>query len=243
MAAILGGLAVAGEKFEVGRLLKLSINDARDIPSINTAYADDVRIVHASAGVRRVAALAYMLMWSWNEHVRSAELLGEERTRQVTLIFDEIESHLHPRWQRSILKSVLAIMSTLHAEASVQLIAATHSPLVLASAEPLFDAAGDAWFDLDLDRAKGLVALRRRDFVRHGDVSNWLTSEAFDLKDARSLEAEAAIEQARALLRAARPTIAHARRVDAALRSAALPDLDPFWVRWSAFLDRLEGKP
>ena len=131
----------------------------------------------------------------------------------------------------------------MHLLAAIQLIAATHSPLVLASAEPIFDEISDAWFDLDLDRASGRVELRRRPFVHHGDVSNWLTSEAFDLKEARSLEAEDALEQARSLLRADQPTLEQARAIDDKLRAAGLSGIDPFWVRWSAFVDRLEGRP
>jgi hypothetical protein len=243
MTSILESLAPPGESIEVGPLLRLSVNDARDIPSIKTPYADAVRIVHASAGMRRIMGLAYMLMWSWDEHLRNADLQGLEPTNQVTMLFDEIESHLHPRWQRSILISLLQIAELLHENAKVQLIAATHSPLVLASAEPFFDEARDAWFDLDLDRATGLVELRRRPFVHHGDVSNWLTSEAFDLKEARSREAEEALEQARALLRAEAPSLDQARAIDTKLRAAGLSGIDPFWVRWSAFVDRLEGKP
>ena len=242
MAVILKHLAHPGEPLEVGPLLRLSVNDARDIPSIKTPNGDPVRIVHASAGVRRIMGLAYMLMWSWDEHTRNADLQGLGWANHVTILFDEIESHLHPRWQRSILQSVLAVTTVLHSHAKVQLIAATHSPLVLASAEPLFDDATDAWFDLDLDRKSGLVELRQRPFVHHGDVSNWLTSEAFDLKDARSREAETAIEHARALLRSKRPTLARARAIDGELRAAGLSGIDPFWVRWSAFVDRLAGK-
>lgn len=129
-----------------------------------------------------------------------------------------------------------------HRGAKLQLIAATHSPLVLASAEPFFDETKDTWFDLDLDRPSGVVELRHRAFVRHGDVSNWLTSEAFDLKEARSREAEDAIERARALLRSKRPALAQARTIDDQLRKAGLPDIDPFWVRWSAFVDKLAGQ-
>lgn len=241
MAEILGRLAPKGEAIDVGPLLRLSVNDVRDIPSIQTPYSQAVPILHASSGIRRVAGLAYMLMWSWNEHVRAAEQLGEERTQQVVMLFDEIESHLHPRWQRSILSSVLHIAETLHDKATVQLFAATHSPLVLASAEPMFDSAQDAWFDLDLDRGASCVQLRRREFVRHGDASNWLTSEAFDLKSARSLEAESAIEKARALLREAHPAPERARAVDEELRRAGLPDIDPFWVRWGKFMESSGG--
>ncbi len=113
------------------------------------------------------------------------QLLGERPTSQVVMLIDEVESHLHPRWQRTILRSLLSLMKDLHEEATMQLVTATHSPLIPASAEPFFDASQDAWFDLDLVAGEGgerVVQLTRRDFVRRGDVSSWLTSEAFDLR-------------------------------------------------------------
>ncbi len=63
--------------------------------------------------------------------------------------------------------------------AALQLIAATHSPLVMASAEPLFNAELDAWFDLDMEEKS--VVLTHRPFAKHGDAEGWLMSEAFDL--------------------------------------------------------------
>jgi hypothetical protein len=137
---------------------------------------------------------------------------------------------------------VLQVANVLHQQAEVQLITGTHSPLILASAEPMFDRNLDAWFDLDLERKDGAqtVALRRREFFSHGDVSNWLTSEAFDLKAARSEESEAAIEAARELLRRATPPSPNeVLRIDEALHRAALSDIDPFWIRWGSFMERL----
>jgi hypothetical protein len=235
-------LAAPGEKIRMGPLQRLDVNDTRDIPSINTAYSEGVRVVHASAGMRRIMGLAYMLLWSYDEHTRSAALLGDKPTHQVTMIFDELESHLHPRWQRSILRSVLDVAKLLHKQATVQLIAVTHSPMVLASAEPYFDDAQDAWFDLDLERDSGIVALRRRPFVRHGDASRWLTSQAFDLEEARSIPAEDAIREARAFAKRSRRTLAEAKAIDAKLRKAGLPDIDPFWVRWSFMMDELKER-
>lgn len=229
----------ADDALSVGPLVRLSVDDARDIPSINTAYAQRVPVVHASSGVRRVLGLAYMLLWSWNEHQLAAQQLGEDPTGQVVLLFDEIESHLHPRWQRSILKALLSVAEWLHEDAEVQLITATHSPLVLASAEPLFDDTRDAWFDLDLE--EGAVVLRKRDFVRHGDVSNWLTSNAFDLRTARSQEAEAAITNAQALLQQEAAPLRALRAADAELRKV-LSSIDPFWVRWSAYLEERRAR-
>lgn len=231
MADVLAKLSPEAEALEVGPIVRLSLDDVRDIPSIRTAYATAVPILHASSGVRRAAGLAYILLWSWNEHCIAAEQLGEERTSQVVVLFDEMESHLHPRWQRSILGSVLHIAESLHHGASVQLVTATHSPLILASAEPAFDPEQDAWFDLDLDRAAGVVRLMRRRFVRHGNVDRWLTSEAFDLRSARSREAEDVLERAAVALSDESFGREQAAALDAELRTV-LGDADPFWVSW-----------
>lgn len=236
----------ASERLTPGSLTRISLNDARDIPTVRMGHGPPIPILHASSGVRRIVALAYILVWSYHEHVLSTQLIGEPATSQVILLVDEIESHLHPRWQRTILSSLLHLATSLHDQAKIQLLTATHSPLILASAEPLFDRAQDAWFDLDWERTgdEVLARLRHREFFPRGDVSNWLTSEAFDLRSARSLVAEQAIERARELLRRpGEPTLAEAREVDHQLRQAALPDIDPFWVRWSALVAKLEGKP
>ena len=136
---------------------------------------------------------------------------------------------MHPRWQRSVIPSLLEVMQQLAAEAKVQLIAVTHSPLVMASVEPGFDADTDKWFDLDLEQ--GEVVLRDRPFVRQGDASRWLTSEAFDLGSARSLEAEETLEQAAKILSEEVIDTQLAKALDARLRNL-LGDTDPFWMRW-----------
>ena len=178
MREVLIGLSPSqkdGDRLEPGPLVRMSVNDTRDIPSIQSGYAKAIPILHASSGVRRIVALAYMLQWSWNEHRLAAQQLGESPAVQVILLIDALESHLHPRWQRSILGSLLRLASLLHRNAKIQLITATHSPLVLASAEPTFDSTMDAWFDFDLDHTSNgeRVLLKKREFVRQGDVSNW----------------------------------------------------------------------
>lgn len=175
----------ASEKLEPGSLTRISLDDVRDIPTIRMPYQQDVAVVHASSGMRRIMALAYFLVWAWEEHKQAAKQLGEPAAKQITFLIDEIESHLHPSWQRSIVPALLSVMEKLTKSAEVQLITATHSPLIMASVEPLFDAQQDAWFDLDFERKK--VILRRRDFEKHGDVATWLVSEAFDLKSGRPI--------------------------------------------------------
>ncbi len=233
----------AAEQLAPGDLTKLSVDDARWIPTLRMPYGIDVPVLYASAAMRRIVALVYLLVWSWQEHVRAAALLDEKPTAQVTFLIDELESHLHPRWQRTIVRSLLQVMKALAGKAAVQIIGATHSPLLLASLEPIFEPEEDAWFDLDLERRNGSsqVLLRKREFVRLGEVSDWLTSEAFDLKIARSLEAEEAMDSAfRLLARQEEASAEEVRAVDESLRTV-LPDIDRFWVRWSAFAEKHLG--
>ncbi|MBS1911238.1 MAG: ATP-binding protein [Bacteroidetes bacterium] len=222
------------EQIEPGLLTRISLDDSRDIPTLKMAYGQEVPVVHASAGMRRILALAYLLVWSWEEHVRASNLLGEPTTGQVIFLIDEIEAHLHPKWQRRIVKALLDVMKELAADATVQIVAATHSPLVLASVEPFFNSETDAWFDLDIvgsEREAPKVQLTRRPFVRHGDASGWLMSDAFDMRSARSLEAERVLDAATQAMQNPDFSRRQAQYVDRQLREV-LSDVDPFWVRW-----------
>lgn len=225
------------EKLEAGELRKLTVGDPKRYPTLRMPYGEDVPVIHASAGMRRIIALAYLLIWTWEEHLAAAGVRGEAPAREIVFLIDEIEAHLHPQWQRRIVPALLKVMDTLTGEhgSRVQLLAVTHSPLVLASAEPFFDADKDAWFDLDLDLKAGGVALRKRTFVRRGEVGNWLTSEAFDLSEPRSLEGEEAIGAALTVLEQDNPSDQAVAAADKRLRAAGLPDIDPFWVRWDYF--------
>ena len=232
-----------GDRLEPGVPMRVSVDDARDIPSIQTSYAGAVPILHTSSGIRRVAALAYVLTWAWSEHRLAAERRGEETVHQAILLFDEVESHLHPRWQRSILKALRDAGRELLDGAELQVIASTHAPLILASAEPWFDPRQDAWFDLDLDGDPPEAKLRRRPYTPHGTPGAWLTSEAFDLAtDRGSLEAERAILRAREILRRTDASLDEVMEVHAELRGV-LPDVDRFWVRWNAFVEARGGRP
>ena len=240
MADVVGALTVQGEPWEVGPILRLSVDDAQDIPSIRTEYLDAVPIVHASSAVRRIASLAYMLVWSWSEHVRAAEQLGVPSARQVILLFDEIDAHLHPRWQRTIVPATLRIVDHLtNGTAGVQLIAATHSPLVPASLEPHFDEERDRLFHLDI--REGLVQLDEMQWAPQGDVLNWLVSDVFGLRQARSIEAERAIEAAQAFMRGdAHESPENLRQPHQIHRELerVLPGHDPFWPRWIVWRER-----
>lgn len=221
------------ERLTPGDLTRISLNDVRDIPTVRMPYGQDVPVVNASSGIRRIIALAYFLVWSWEEHRRAAQQIGEKETRQIIFLIDEVESHLHPSWQRSIIQALLKVMNRLAKSATTQLITATHSPLIMASVEPLFDATSDAWFDLDLkpQSTKGYhVVLSRRPFMHHGGATAWLTSEAFDLPGDRSIEGEQVPESAAKAMSDPGFGKEAAQKIDAQLHWV-LSDTNPFRIR------------
>ena len=224
----------AGDILVPGELTRVSIDDVRDIPTIVMGNGQQVPVIYASSGIKRILATAYLLVWTWQEHVKAAELLGLDNVYDMVFLFDEVESHLHPTWQRSIVRAMMSVVEQLSDKVHVQMITTTHSPLIMASVEPLFDPTKDAWFDLDLRKSngcQGTVVLSHRPFVRHGDASNWLTSEAFNLASARSIEAEQILESATKAMTDPGFSKTDAQRVYEQLQSV-LGDTDPFWVRW-----------
>ncbi|MBI3796338.1 MAG: ATP-binding protein [Deltaproteobacteria bacterium] len=195
-----------------------------------------IPIVYSSAGVRRIITLAYLIVWAWNEHVVAAELARSKPQRRMVVLVDEMEAHLHPRWQRAVLPAVISIEDMLASELEAQYILATHSPLVMASSETIFNSETDSLVHLDLSSA-GEVSLREVEFVKFGDVSSWLTSPVFELRHARSKEAEAAIEEAKALQLHDNPSADDVRTVSERL-VRSLAQNDKFWPRWIYFAEK-----
>lgn len=177
---------------------KVFLDDSRKFPVLRMPYGD-VAYPHWSAGVKRIVNFAYLIVWAWVEHLQAAELRHEDPTNQIIVIIDEIEAHLHPRWQRSILPAILKVVEKLKADIGVQVFSATHSPLVLASLEPHFNEQNDQFFCFDL--VKDQVTFENPPWATHGDVVAWLTSDIFGFEQARSREAEAVIEAAEAFMR------------------------------------------
>lgn len=198
-----------------------------------------VPIAIASAGIRRILALAYLLVWAWHEHRVAAELLGKEPDARLTLLIDEPETHLHPAWQRRVIPAIVEAVRVLHEEheSPTQIVMATHSPLVLASLEPFFDSARDALFHLRLE--DGNAQVDAEPWAKQGDAAQWLVSEVFGLEQARSAEAEQAIEAAEAFMRG-EDDLPHGLTTQAAindrLRQLLAPH-DPFWARWLTTTD------
>ena len=220
----------------------LDLSDRRQHPTLMLPYGR-TPVVLASAGIKRVLAVAYLLVWAWQGHRLAAQALRQAPERRIVVLFDEPETHLHPQWQRRILPSLLEALTNLATKdgtpqpMSVQLFASTHAALVLASLETRFDDARDALFHFDLVPSEGamVATVEPMRFTKFGDASRWLSSPIFELRQARSLEAEEAIDAAQRWLLGQgernRPELRTREHIDARLHEV-LGGSDPFWPRW-----------
>jgi hypothetical protein len=209
---------------------RISIEDARDIPTIVMPYGE-VPVTHASAGMRRVLALAYVLVWTWHEHLEAARLQNRAPLDELVLLIDEVDAHLHPTWQRVILPALFQVFPEIERSLRVQVIASTHAPLVLASVETLFDPDRDELLHFGLRDQR--IVVDEIPWAKQGDVTNWLVSETFGLKQARLPEGERAIEAAEAFMRGdPTPADLDTREKIHAELLRVLPGHDDFWPRW-----------
>ncbi|MEX2317829.1 MAG: AAA family ATPase [Pirellulales bacterium] len=205
--------------------------DAQEIPTLEAPYGR-VPVVLASAGAQRILTLAYVLVWTWLEHIRNSEMIKQQPQRRLALIIDEVEAHLHPRWQRVIVPGIMEVVKELWPDVAIQVHLATHSPLVMASAEPIFDKSKDDLHHLKIVEDK--VILEELSFVKRGTADAWLMSDVFGLEHARSAEAEGAIAQAIALQENDKPAQEEIRRIHRELTNLLAED-DEFWSRWRYF--------
>lgn len=215
------------EPIKVGQPTRVPL-DSREVPTVTTRYGP-VPVTHASAGVQRILALAYMLVWAWHEHITNSEMLRRQPQRRIILILDEVEAHLHPKWQRVIVPALLRAVEALSADLLPQFHIATHSALVLASLEAEFDSKQDALYHLRF--AEDEVKLDDVPFVKRGRADLWLMSDVFGLAEPRGVPAEEAIQDAVALQEADSTDAERVREVHGRLILTLAED-DDFWPRW-----------
>jgi predicted ATPase len=235
---VLGDLSPGGKDAPLtpGKSVRVPDMGVRDVPTLKMPYGE-VPLHQTSAGIRRILSLAYMIVWAWTEHKAAAQLRGRESTKRIVLLWDEVEAHLHPQWQRTILPAVVGVLERLLKAADgtqVQVIVTTHAPFVLASLETLFDEESDRLFSLEMDEA-GRVKLEKIIWAKQGDVVEWLRSPAFDMRSGYSREAERALEAAQTWLAGRRdrfpPGLGTREEIEQELKRT-LADDDPFWPRW-----------
>jgi len=213
--------------------------ESRLIPTIHHPYGE-IPIIYASASVRRIVAMAYLIVWAYHEHKEQARLIREQPQKRLVILSDEIEAHLHPQWQRTILPALISVTDDLEPNLRAQFLVTTHSPLVMASAEPLFDTDRDAIFHLDLLQrgpSRGEVILEKPEFARYGSANSWLMSDIFKLDRPYSVGAEKILKDAKKLQLKEKLTREEVRQVSERLIKY-LPAHDPFWSRWTFFAEQ-----
>ncbi|MDR0637443.1 MAG: ATP-binding protein [Spirochaetaceae bacterium] len=223
------GMLIPGEPVRM-------LGDIVDTPTITHTYGS-TPIIHAAAGIKRIITLAYLIVWAWHEHKIAAESYNVMPERRMIILLDEIEEHLHPKWQRIILPALLNVQSLLSHKLEIQYIISTHSPLILASSETLFDKRKDSLFHLEIEKDTREISLSKLDFIKHGSINAWLTSQIFGLDQPRALKVEETINLARDLQLQDNPDIKQIANVHQKLLNELSAD-DPFWPRWIYFVEK-----
>ncbi len=238
------------ERLKIGESVRVRVADVRDTPTLEMPYGP-VPVTQTAAGMRRVLGLAYLLVWAWEEHQKAAQLQKEAPTNRIVLLFDEIEAHLHPKWQRVFLPALLKVIDGLLLKGkakSVQFIVTTHAPLVLGSVESTWDETKDQLYDFDLIKGadgKPMIYFSELDFAKHGSAENWLESASFDLHSGYAPDAEKAMERADAfMLEHPDPNDAPLKEVEAVHRELlkALGGDDEYMPYWLPYYDRRSKK-
>ena len=213
-------------------------SNSKLIPTLKMPYGE-IPVTHASAGIKRILSLAYILVWTWHEHRVYCEEARRDPQTSLILMMDEVEAHLHPGWQRSIIPALMEAVKALAPDLKVQYHLATHSPLVLASMETVFKHDTDRLHHLKLDGSE--VVLEELPFVKRGRADLWLMSDVFGLGQPRSVEGEKAIMDAKQLQENNDPQDKDVIEVNGRLIRYLAAD-DDFWPRWRYFA-RQHGVP
>lgn len=223
------GILIPGETVRIP-------NDSREIPTIQYPYGT-VPVTNSSAGVGRIITLAYLVVWAWNEHKENCKLRGIKPDSRIVVMVDELEAHLHPKWQRTILPALIEVQKHLATELEVQFIIATHSPLIMASSEAVFDVTTDKLFQIKLSAENANAELSEENYIKYGQINTWLTSPIFNLNQARATGAEQVINAAKSLQLEDDPSDKDVQSVHQQLVQC-LSQTDPFWPRWIYFAEQ-----
>ena len=150
---------------------------------VNTPYGW-VRINEMSLGYKSLIAwVVDFASRMYHYHRTKAEPFSEP----AVVLIDEIDLHLHPKWQRKILRYLSKKFP------NTQFIATAHSPLIVQAAE-------DA--NLVLIKRKGaqVVIENAPDIIKNWRIDQILTSELFGLSSARSEKTEKIMTERRKIL-------------------------------------------
>lgn len=164
----------------LGEPTVLDKHGIEEIPTINMPYQQNVPIRFVSAAIKRILSVAYFIAWGYNTHVKwcMANKGANSISKKAVILFDEIDAHLHPKWQLSILPALMEVCGQLDPQFSVQYFVTTHSPLVMVSAETLWNDQTDSLIDIDhFDQS---VSVKVKPFVKLGKAESYLNADQFD---------------------------------------------------------------
>lgn len=231
------------QPYQLGPLSELLGRTGKLPTLITPEHSQPLLFDFASSGVRRILAISYALVWAWSEHCRALRLTRGQATQaqQIVLLLDEVENHLHPRWQLQIMPALLQALQGIQSDPRVQVVATTHSPLVLASLETEFDSATDRLFNLEL-KTRGIVEVEVVKWAKFGDAAGWLTSPAFDVHGGGySRQAQIAMKAAddfmAGYLDELPPHLTGVEQIQQEL-SKTLDAADPYWTFWIPYYKR-----
>lgn len=177
---------------------------------ITTRHGQKIPFNDFSLGYKTITSWVVDLAWRlFSKHHLTSENPLEE---PAIVLIDEIDLHLHPKWQQQIMSNL-----SLHFP-NIQFIATAHSPLMVQAAFDLNYAV------LHYDKALGSVSITNRpEGVDGWRVDQILTSDFFDLKSARGTAFDKLLSDRDALLAKKRLTEPDKRRLKAINAQLAQP--------------------
>jgi hypothetical protein len=104
------------------------LKTGRDLEPVFSIYGDECYLEELSSGFQAILSIIANIF----EWIEGSRVEGERNvsTATGTVLIDELDLHLHPEWQFTLRKGLSNIFPNL------QFIVTTHSPHLLASAEP-----------------------------------------------------------------------------------------------------------
>lgn len=170
-----------GEKFSNPRMMIHPLRFVMD-ERVGDGKCRQLRIEQMSDGYKIVTAMVADIA------SRMAEANPDKENPLMSngiVLIDEIDLHLHPKWQRTIIDSLSKTFP------NIQFIVSTHSPIILSGA---MDAAQVIVLGED-----GIVDADAKEYETY-DISQLLLSELFGLKSSRSPQWDNMLSEQKSLL-------------------------------------------
>ena len=124
-------------------------------------------------------------VWLFDMIIRIVENLGNIYNRKEIsgiIVIDEIDLHIHPRWQRTIFPTLCDLFP------KIQFIVTTHSDLVAQSVKPEFIKK---LYLNEMDFSVGITNVK----YGKGSSSNFIYDDVFDVKETFDVETEAELKK------------------------------------------------